>query len=43
MKNKGLLAKGVNISLDVDDSDDDLKKQKKKKKFMEDQKKIDQV
>jgi len=26
MKNKGLLAKGVNISLDVDDSDDDLKK-----------------
>jgi len=26
MKNKGLLAKGVNISLDVDDSDDDIKK-----------------
>jgi hypothetical protein len=30
MKNKGLLAKGVNIVLDIDDSDDDNKIKKNK-------------
>jgi hypothetical protein len=35
MKNKGLLAKGVNIVLDIDDSDDDKNFKKNKIKAVE--------
>lgn len=38
MKNKGLLAKGVNIVLDIDDSDDDKNIKKNKVKAAENNK-----
>ena len=43
MKNKGLLAKGVIISLDVDVSDDENKKKKKNNNALEEQRKCDQI
>ena len=43
MKNKGLLGKGVIISLDVDVSDDENKKKKKNNNTLEEQRKCDQI